>query len=70
VTFLPAHVQGRSFYLYLILDLYSRKIVTPAQRHAGQNRALLSARQEPYLQARRSNPLQTHPTKSLTGQFF
>ena len=27
VTFLPAHVQGRWFYLYLILDLYSRKIV-------------------------------------------
>ena len=27
VTFLPAPVQGRWFYLYLILDLYSRKIV-------------------------------------------
>src|SRR6187401_1190600 len=27
VTFLPAAVQGRWFYLYLILDLYSRKIV-------------------------------------------
>jgi hypothetical protein len=27
VTFLPAHVQGRWFYLYLILDLYSRKAV-------------------------------------------
>jgi transposase InsO family protein len=27
VTFLPANVQGRWFYLYLILDLYSRKIV-------------------------------------------
>jgi transposase InsO family protein len=27
VTFLPAHVQGRWFYLYLILDLYSRKVV-------------------------------------------
>jgi transposase InsO family protein len=27
VTFLPAQVQGRWFYLYLILDLYSRKIV-------------------------------------------
>ena len=27
VTFLPAHIQGRWFYLYLILDLYSRKIV-------------------------------------------
>jgi putative transposase len=27
VTFLPAKVQGRWFYLYLILDLYSRKIV-------------------------------------------
>jgi transposase InsO family protein len=27
MTFLPAHVQGRWFYLYLILDLYSRKIV-------------------------------------------
>ena len=27
VTFLPARVQGRWFYLYLILDLYSRKIV-------------------------------------------
>jgi putative transposase len=26
-TFLPATVQGRWFYLYLILDLYSRKIV-------------------------------------------
>jgi len=27
MTFLPAQVQGRWFYLYLILDLYSRKIV-------------------------------------------
>jgi putative transposase len=27
VTFLPAVVRGRWFYLYLILDLYSRKIV-------------------------------------------
>jgi putative transposase len=27
VTFLPATVQGRWFYLYLILDIYSRKIV-------------------------------------------
>ena len=27
VTFLPAQVQGRRFYLFLILDLYSRKIV-------------------------------------------
>jgi len=27
VTFLPAQLQGRWFYLYLILDLYSRKIV-------------------------------------------
>src|SRR3954462_3461923 len=27
VTFLPAQVQGRGFYLYLILDLYSRKVV-------------------------------------------
>jgi putative transposase len=27
VTFLPALVRGRWFYLYLILDLYSRKIV-------------------------------------------
>ena len=27
VTFLPAPLQGRWFYLYLILDLYSRKIV-------------------------------------------
>jgi transposase InsO family protein len=27
VTFLPTTVQGRWFYLYLILDLYSRKIV-------------------------------------------
>jgi transposase InsO family protein len=27
VTYLPAHVQGRWYYLYLILDLYSRKIV-------------------------------------------
>lgn len=27
VTFLPAQVEGRWFYLYLILDLYSRKIV-------------------------------------------
>ena len=27
VTFLPAQVQGRWFYLYLILDLFSRKIV-------------------------------------------
>ena len=27
VTFLPARIQGRWFYLYLILDLYSRKII-------------------------------------------
>jgi putative transposase len=27
VTFLPAPIQGRWFYFYLILDLYSRKIV-------------------------------------------
>lgn len=27
MTYLPATVQGRWFYLYLILDLYSRKIV-------------------------------------------
>jgi transposase InsO family protein len=27
VTWLPTHVNGRWFYLYLILDLYSRKIV-------------------------------------------
>ena len=27
VTFLPAQVQGRWFYLYLILDLFSRKVV-------------------------------------------
>jgi putative transposase len=27
VTFLPAQIQGRWYYLYLILDLYSRKIV-------------------------------------------
>ena len=27
VTFLPAQVQGQWFYLYLILDLYSRKVV-------------------------------------------
>jgi hypothetical protein len=27
VTFLPAQMQGRWFYFYLILDLYSRKIV-------------------------------------------
>src|SRR5690606_35201317 len=27
MTYLPANVMGRWFYLYLILDLYSRKIV-------------------------------------------
>jgi transposase InsO family protein len=27
MTFLPARIQGRWFYLYLILDLYSRKVV-------------------------------------------
>jgi hypothetical protein len=27
MTFLPAQVQGRWFYLYLILDLFSRKVV-------------------------------------------
>ena len=27
MTYLPAQVMGRWFYLYLILDLYSRKIV-------------------------------------------
>ncbi len=42
VTFLPALVQGRSFYLFLILDLYSRKIVghevheTDQAEHAAQ----------------------------------
>ena len=40
VTFLPSQMQGRWFYLYLILDLYSRKIVgfevhdTDAAEHA------------------------------------
>ena len=29
MTYLPAEVTGRWFYLYLILDLYSRKIVQP-----------------------------------------
>jgi transposase InsO family protein len=29
VTFLPSRVQGRWFYLYLILDLYSRKPTFP-----------------------------------------
>ena len=27
MTYLPANVLGRWFYLYLILDLYSRKII-------------------------------------------
>ena len=27
MTFLPGQIQGRWFYLYLILDLYSRKVV-------------------------------------------
>ena len=27
MTFLPTQIQGRWFYFYLILDLYSRKIV-------------------------------------------
>jgi putative transposase len=42
VTFLPALMQGRWFYLYLILDLYSRKIVgfevhdTDSAEHAAQ----------------------------------
>ena len=27
MTFLPAPVRGQWFYLYLILDLYSRKVV-------------------------------------------
>ena len=41
VTFLPAQIQGRWFYFYLILDLYSRKIVgfevhdTDSAEHAG-----------------------------------
>ena len=40
VTFLPSRVQGRWFYLYLILDLFSRKVVgfevhdTDAAEHA------------------------------------
>jgi putative transposase len=40
ITFLPAQVQGRWFYLFLILDLFSRKIVgfevhdTDAAEHA------------------------------------
>jgi transposase InsO family protein len=42
VTFLPALVQGRWFYLFLILDLYSRKVVghevheTDQAEHAAQ----------------------------------
>ena len=44
VTFLPAQIQGRWFYFYLILDLYSRKIVgfevhdtdSRARRSSGQ----------------------------------
>ncbi len=27
MTYLPTHVQGRWFHLYMILDLYSRKVV-------------------------------------------
>ena len=27
MTYLPTHIQGRWFYLYLIMDLYSRKVV-------------------------------------------
>ena len=42
MTYLPAEVQGRWFFLYLILDLYSRKIVgwevhdTDSSDHAAQ----------------------------------
>jgi hypothetical protein len=42
VTFLPSQVQGRWFYLFLILDLYSRKVVgfevhdTDQAEHAAQ----------------------------------
>ena len=44
VTFLPAQIQGRWFYLYLILDLFSRKIVgfevhaTDSAEHAAHPR--------------------------------
>jgi len=42
VTFLPTLVQGRWFYMYMILDIYSRKIVgfevhdTDSAHHAAQ----------------------------------
>lgn len=42
VTFLPSRVRGRWFYLFLVLDLYSRKVVgfevhdTDAAEHAAQ----------------------------------
>jgi len=85
MTYLPAQVMGRWFYLYLILDLYSRRIVgweahdvtwaagfvrwynfdyrhsgiryvSPAQRHAGDDHAILAARHDLYLRAREINP--------------
>ncbi len=50
MTYLPAVVMGRWFYLYLILDLYSRKIVggantgtTPSARHSLLIRPTVSA---------------------------
>jgi putative transposase len=32
MTYLPSHVTGQWFYLYLIMDLYSRKIVGRSTR--------------------------------------
>lgn len=116
MSYLPANVMGRWFHLYLILDIYSRKIVgaevhdsddsghavhlvrrtalaegiatmatkpvlhgdngstlnvhwynvdhrhsgiryvSPAQRHAGNDREILAARHDVYLQARERHP--------------
>jgi putative transposase len=54
MTYLPAMVVGRWFHLYLILDLFSRKIVG-WEVHATDD-ANHAARHELYTQARESNP--------------
>jgi transposase InsO family protein len=68
LTFLPAQVQGRWFYLYLILDLFSRKVVgfevheTDSADHAAHlaRRTALAegvhASHALYQQARERNP--------------
>jgi hypothetical protein len=60
MTFLPAQVLGRWFYLYLIMDHEHKhsaiRYVSPAQRHDGRDQAILAERHAVYLQARQRHP--------------